>query len=107
MHELTLRQLAEMAGISNPYLSLIERGLRDPSENVVEAIAQQFELDTQSLFQQAGVDPTAEQDDLGGTRAAIDGDQRLTSGQRRALLEVYEAFVAARDNSASPRPRAR
>jgi transcriptional regulator with XRE-family HTH domain len=99
MQELTLRQFAEMVGISNPYLSLIERGLRDPSENVVGAIAQQFELDTQSLFQQAGVAPNDEADNAGGTRAAIESDKRLTSGQRRSLLEVYEAFVAARPAS--------
>ena len=107
MHELTLRQLAERAGISNPYLSLIERGLRDPSENVVEAIARQFELDRQSLFEQAGVAPHDDQHTMGATRAAIENDKRLTAAQRRSMLEVYDAFVAGRGKRAPSQRRPR
>ena len=54
LHELSMRQVAEMAGISNPYLSQIERGLREPSERVIDAIARSLELSAETLYEQAG-----------------------------------------------------
>ena len=95
LSKVSMRQFASMAGISNPYLSQIERGLREPSERVLDAIARSLETSTDALYEQAGMAPQPAADDEAGTREAIEDDERLTSRQRRALLEIYEAFVAA------------
>ena len=95
LSELSMRQFAQMAGISNPYLSQIERGLREPSEKVVEAIATSLRTTSDTLYEQAGLGPAAAGDDAPGTSVAdaVRSDQRLTPTQRRALLSVYQAFV--------------
>jgi transcriptional regulator with XRE-family HTH domain len=93
-----------MAGISNPYLSQIERGLREPSDRVVESIAKSFEMTADALYERAGV-PTENPEGEGGTRAAIAYDEALTARQRRALLELYNACLAA--NGAGARRRRR
>ena len=82
-----------MAGISNPYLSQIERGLREPSEKVVEAIARNLDVSAEVLYRQAGLDPDAGDAEEPTARAAIREDPRLNPRQRQALLEVYDAFV--------------
>ena len=92
LSKVSMRQFASMAGISNPYLSQIERGLREPSERVLDAIARSLETSTDALYEQAGMAPQPSED---GTRSAIEEDERLTSRQRRALLEIYDDFVAA------------
>jgi transcriptional regulator with XRE-family HTH domain len=95
---LSMRQFAAMAGISNPYLSQIERGLREPSERVVDAIARSLEMSADALYEEAGINVEDDQDDeVPGTRAAIEADPHLTARQRRALLEVYDGFMAAND----------
>ena len=93
LSELSMRQFASMAGISNPYLSQIERGLRAPSDRVVDAIARSLETSADALYEQAGVRPREPEADS-GARAAIAADERLTARQRRALLEVYDSFLA-------------
>jgi transcriptional regulator with XRE-family HTH domain len=100
--EYSLRQFAELAGISNPYLSQIERGLRAPSEQVLDAIAKTLKVSADALYEQAGVSPPGEDSDDKAVLDAIAADQRLTARQRTALREVYEAFLAA-----SPRGRAK
>ena len=93
LQELSMRQLAELAGISNPYLSQIERGLREPSEQVVDAIAQQLELSAEALKEHGA---GAMDDDEGTEPAvvtAIREDPALSARQRRALLEVYYSFT--------------
>jgi transcriptional regulator with XRE-family HTH domain len=90
--ELPLRQLAAMVGISNPYLSQIERGLRAPSDQVLEGIAQALNLSADALHDQAealaprrtGESPVVE---------AIQADPDLTARQRQALIEVYQALT--------------
>jgi transcriptional regulator with XRE-family HTH domain len=83
--------MASMAGISNPYLSQIERGLRAPSDRVLEAIAGSLRTSADALKEGAGI--PAEEDNESEVAAAINADPRLSSAQRRALLEVYESFT--------------
>lgn len=97
-----MRKFAGMAGISNPYLSQIERGLREPSERVVDAIARSLETSAEALYQQAGL--VADDGEVSVVATAIEADPALTPRQRRALLVVYEAFVAA---GPAPRPHKR
>ncbi len=93
--ELSMRQFAGMVGISNPYMSQIERGLRDPSEAVLEAIAQNLDLTAEALYEQAGWTVAPEDYDQAPVRVAIREDPGLSARQRQALLEVYDAFVGA------------
>lgn len=86
-----MRQFAELVGISNPYLSQIERGLRAPSEQVIQAIAEALKVSADSLYEQAGV--PREEDGPSKVVRAIREDSRLTGRQRQALIEVYEAFI--------------
>jgi transcriptional regulator with XRE-family HTH domain len=94
LSHLSMRRFAEQAGISNPYLSQIERGLREPSERVVDAIARALEISADALYEEAGISRRHPEDEPDQTRAAIEADPHLTSRQRRALLEVYDSFVA-------------
>lgn len=100
LSELSMRQFATMAGISNPYLSQIERGLRAPSQEVTEAIARALQTSAEALYEQAGMNaeerPSAVVD-------AIGADPSLTARQRQALLTTYSAFLAA--NGKPPRRR--
>lgn len=104
LSELSMRQLASIVGISNPYLSQIERGLREPSEKVLDAIARGLDVSTDALYEQAGLDADDDEADEPPARAAIREDPRLSARQRRALIEVYDAFIAA---GSAPRPRRR
>jgi len=102
LQKLSMRQLAGLVGISNPYLSQIERGLRDPSEKVLDAIARNLEVSAEALQAQHAEQKQAqraERDEADAETAVIEAvraDPRLTAAQRRALLEVYRAFVAQR-----------
>jgi transcriptional regulator with XRE-family HTH domain len=98
LQKLSMRRLAELAGISNPYLSQIERGLRDPSEKVLDALARNLEISADALHERGGRRPggNADDDEEPAVVAAIRADPRLTARQRQALLEVYAAFVARR-----------
>ena len=94
--KLSLRELTELATVSNPYLSQIERGLHEPSIRVIKAIANALEISTETLLAQVGL---VGDDDSGGrihgaTEAAISADPYLTDGQREALLAVYRSYVA-------------
>jgi len=103
-NQFTLRQFAEMAGISNPYLSQIERGLRAPSEAVIEAIARSLKINADILYEQAGI-PAGDGDDARArVEAALEADPALAPRQRRALMEIYDAMVMA---GPVPRPRRR
>ena len=97
LQELTMRQLADLVGISNPYLSQIERGLREPSERVVEAIADNLEMSADALKRhRVRAEESGDAGEEPAVVAAIRADKDLTAGQRRALIEVYDAFVASR-----------
>jgi transcriptional regulator with XRE-family HTH domain len=105
LNELSMRQLATMAGISNPYLSQIERGLRAPSDRVLEAIASTLETSVDRLYDQAGYAPVPDGEDEPAVEAAIRADAHLSARQRRALVEVYAAFRAAGETPRRPRRR--
>jgi transcriptional regulator with XRE-family HTH domain len=93
LQQLSMRQLANLSGISNPYLSQIERGLREPSEKVLDAIAENLELSAEALYEHGrGADETEEEGEP-AVVAAIRADPKLTARQRQALLEVYDSFV--------------
>ncbi|HTX30830.1 MAG TPA: helix-turn-helix transcriptional regulator [Solirubrobacteraceae bacterium] len=100
LSEVSMRQFAALVGISNPYLSQIERGLRAPSEEVVHAIADAFKISADALYEQAGL--SAESDDEPEVVQAIREDPKLSPRQRQALIEIYESFAEV-----SPRPRRR
>jgi transcriptional regulator with XRE-family HTH domain len=90
---LSLRQLAEQAGVSNPYLSQIERGLRRPSAEVLQQIAKAMRISAESLYVRAGIINPA--DGVGGSvELAVLGDTRLTERQKQSLLDVYASFLA-------------
>jgi len=84
--ELSMRQVAAMAGISNPYLSQIERGLRAPSEEVLRAIAESLNVSADLLRGDMSADGSAD------VVQAIQSDPDLTSSQRRSLVEAYQAL---------------
>lgn len=86
---LTLRKLAEKAGVSDPYLSQIERGLRKPSADILQAIAKGLRISAESLYVKAGM--LEEKRDL-DTASCIMGDPGLTVRQRQVLVDIYESF---------------
>jgi transcriptional regulator with XRE-family HTH domain len=100
LQELSMRQLADLVGISNPYLSQIERGLREPSEKVLDAIAENLHLSADVLSDQGGRrGEAADADEEPAVVAAIRADPMLTARERQALLEVYSAFVERRPST--------
>ncbi|MFU8839730.1 MAG: helix-turn-helix domain-containing protein [Nitriliruptoraceae bacterium] len=87
---LSLRKLAKIAGVSNPYLSQIERGLRKPSAEILQAIAKALEISSETLYVKAGILDEREIDI--DVEAAVAADPHLTGPQRQALLEMYRSF---------------
>ncbi|MEO3808109.1 helix-turn-helix transcriptional regulator [Sphaerisporangium sp. B11E5] len=88
--KISLRQLASQAGVSNPYLSQIERGLRKPSAEILNQIAKGLRISSQALYVQAGLmdDRVPDSDVL----AAVRADQHLSERQRQVLIDIYESF---------------
>ena len=93
--ELTLRELAERANVSNPYLSQIERGLHEPSVRVIKAIAEALNTSAETLLRQAGLideergDPVRKQT----VEEAVMGDSRLNADAKQTLLTVYRSLL--------------
>ena len=91
--ELTLRQLADLTGVSNPYLSQIERGLRRPSAEVLQQLSKALRVSAESLYVRAGIlDP--EEHLSSGVETALLADPAITERHKQALLDVYRSFVA-------------
>ena len=88
---LSLRQLATAAGVSNPYLSQIERGLRRPSAEVLQQIAKGLQISAEALFLRAGI---LEESEGLHVEVAIQSDLNLTARQKRVLLDIYTTFRA-------------
>lgn len=105
LNALSMRQFAQMVGISNPYLSQIERGLREPSEGVVESIARSLEMSADALYEQAGWASAEEESTEPAVIEAVRADTSLTGRQRQALVEIYEAFTAQNGKAAPKRRR--
>ena len=92
----SVRQLADACGISNAYLSQIERGLRSPSSIVLKALADGLELSSETLYAQAGIlDPSDEE--APEVIEAIRHDPHLSARQREMLLDMYESFLKVND----------
>ena len=88
--KISLRQLADQAGVSNPYLSQIERGLRKPSAEILQQIAKGLRISAEALYVQAGILEDRPGDS--GVRAALLTDPHLTERQKQVLVEIYESF---------------
>ncbi|MDT5167259.1 MAG: hypothetical protein QOD02_574 [Mycobacterium sp.] len=99
--QVSVRQLAEKAGVSNPYLSQIERGLRKPSADVLNQIAKALRVSAEVLYVQAGILEPSESSEV---RDAIVTDTAITERQKQVLLDIYTSFVqqneAAREETA-------
>ena len=117
---LSLRTLSKLAGISNPYLSQIERGLRRPSAEILQAIAKALRISAETLYIKAGI--LEERTDTANLPAVIRRDESLTATQKQLLLDVYQSFqggtaqrrstvrkvaAAKKSRGASPNPRAK
>jgi len=87
---ISLRQLASAAGVSNPYLSQVERGLRRPSAEILQQIAKGLRISAEALYVQAGILEDRRPDS--GVRAAVLADPDLAERQKQVLLEIYESF---------------
>ncbi len=87
--QVSVRQLAEKAGVSNPYLSQIERGLRKPSADVLQQIAKALRVSAEVLYVRAGI---LEPSDSNEVRDAIITDTAITERQKQVLLEIYTSF---------------
>jgi transcriptional regulator with XRE-family HTH domain len=102
--QLSLRQLSDLAGVSNPYLSQIERGLRKPSADVLQQLAKALRISAETLYVRAGIlDPDDGSDGTGRASSVIDAvllDPALNERQKRVLLDVYASFV--RENTPDP-----
>jgi len=87
---MSLRKLAESAGISNPYLSQIERGLRKPSAEILKSIARALSIRAEALYERAGLLEGIERPSV---IEAVEADQLLQQGQKQALMQIYTSFI--------------
>src|SRR6187402_1438838 len=94
---ISLRKLSEMAGISNPYLSQIERGLRKPSADILQQIAKALRISSETLYVRAGI--LEEREQGSDVEASILEDSTITERQKQALIEVYRSFQRERDDT--------
>ena len=88
--KISMRQLAQSAGVSNPYLSQIERGLRKPSADILQQLAKGLRISAEALYVQAGILEDRQPDS--GVRSALLADPQLSERQKQVLIEIYESF---------------
>ena len=96
---LSLRKLSELAGISNPYLSQIERGLRKPSAEILQQIARALEISSETLYVRAGILEEREHTDLA---SEIRRDPDLTEEQKKTLIRIYSSFRLENSGGITP-----
>jgi len=89
---MSLRKLAEAAGVSNPYLSQIERGLRKPSAEILKSIARALSIRAESLYERAGLLEGI--GEMATVKEAINSDTALTTSQKQALMQIYVSFIS-------------
>ncbi len=90
---MSVRRLAELADVSNPYLSQIERGLRRPSADILQQLAKALKISVEALYVRAGLLSDVTDDDAPSVREAIGRDPSLSPEQKQALLNVYESYL--------------
>jgi len=95
--KISMRQLAQSTGVSNPYLSQIERGLRKPSADILQQLAKGLRISAEALYVQAGILEDRSPDS--GVRSALLADPELSERQKQVLIEIYESF--RRENAAT------
>jgi transcriptional regulator with XRE-family HTH domain len=93
---LSLRDLAEQSGVSNPYLSMVERGVRNPSAQVLQQIAKALHISAEQLYIRAGL-LSVEDDPQGSVELAVLNDPRLSEEQKSSLLDLYASYVGTAD----------
>ena len=94
--QVSVRQLAELAGVSNPYLSQVERGLRKPSADVLSQIAKALRVSAEVLYVRAGI---LEPSDKSQVRDAIITDTAITERQKQILLDIYASFAQQKESN--------
>ena len=99
--QVSVRQLAEKAGVSNPYLSQIERGLRKPSADVLSQIAKALRVSAEVLYIRAGILEPSEANEV---RDAIITDTAITERQKQVLLDIYTSFCQQNEAAAGEEP---
>ena len=100
--KISLRQLSQAAGVSNPYLSQIERGLRKPSAEILQQIAKGLRISAEAMYVQAGILEDKPADS--GVRSALLADPSLSERQKQVLIEIYESFRKENGVTADPAP---
>jgi transcriptional regulator with XRE-family HTH domain len=98
--QLSLRKLSELAGVSNPYLSQIERGLRKPSAEILQQIARALEISSETLYVRAGI--LDEPDDSLDLIREIRRDPQLNEEQKKTIVRIYESFRRENEAAGSP-----
>ncbi len=101
--QLSLRQLADAAGVSNPYLSQIERGLRKPSADILQQLAKALRISAETLYVQAGILDERDRDAV-ETTAVILTDPSISEQQKQVLLQIYASF--RKENAAEAEAKA-
>jgi transcriptional regulator with XRE-family HTH domain len=101
---ISLRQLAEQAGVSNPYLSQIERGLRKPSAEVLQQLATALRVSTPVMYLRAGLLDALDAKEGQTVVGAIASDPDLTPAQKQSLIQIYETFRRENARAAEPEP---
>ncbi|GAA5155295.1 hypothetical protein GCM10023321_28360 [Pseudonocardia eucalypti] len=99
--QVSLRQLAKLAGVSNPYLSQIERGLRKPSAEILQQIARGLRISAEALYVRAGI---LEQRPASAVTDAVLADLELSERQKQVLLDIYQSFRLENEHSAGKAP---
>ncbi|MCV7384929.1 helix-turn-helix domain-containing protein [Mycolicibacter longobardus] len=101
--QVSMRQLADKAGVSNPYLSQIERGLRKPSADVLNQIAKALRVSAEVLYVRAGILEPSEKSEV---RDAVIADAAITERQKQVLLDIYTSFVQQNEADGEETPTA-
>ena len=99
---MSIRRLSDLAKVSNPYLSQIERGIYKPSAEVLKAIADALQIRSETLFARAGFIDEASERGPSDVERAVRSDPRLSTEQKRSIISIYRSFVAAAEAPEKP-----